>query len=65
MTECLLPPKYSMKKKLSESEKLNAQEIDRIIGMAWEDRTPFEAIYTQFGLSEQEVIVLMRRHHRH
>lgn len=54
-----------MKKKLSESEKLNAQEIDRIIGMAWEDRTPFEAIYTQFGLSEQEVIVLMRRHHRH
>jgi uncharacterized protein (TIGR03643 family) len=29
--------------------------------MAWEDRTPFEAIKAQFGLSEAEVIVLMRR----
>lgn len=37
------------------------QEIDRIIEMAWEDRTPFEAIYFQFNLSEQEVIDLMRR----
>lgn len=34
--------------------------IDRIIQMAWEDRTPFEAITAQFGLSEAEVIVLMR-----
>ncbi len=36
-------------------------EIDRIIEMAWEDRTPFEAIKYQFGLSEQEVITLMRK----
>ncbi len=40
---------------------LTDQEIDRIIEMAWEDRTPFEAIHFQFSLSEQEVIDLMRR----
>ncbi|QKG52783.1 TIGR03643 family protein [Hymenobacter sp. BRD67] len=40
---------------------LTAPHIDRIIEMAWEDRTPFEAIATQFGLSEGEVIRLMRR----
>nr|WP_297918275.1 TIGR03643 family protein [uncultured Allomuricauda sp.] len=37
------------------------REIDRIIEMAWEDRTPFEAITYQFGISEQETIELMRR----
>jgi len=36
-------------------------EIDRVIEMAWEDRTPFEAIQFQFGLKEEEVIALMRR----
>jgi uncharacterized protein (TIGR03643 family) len=35
-------------------------EKDRIIEMAWEDRTPFEAIEVQFGLSESKVIKLMR-----
>lgn len=40
---------------------LKTEEIDRIIGMAWEDRTPFDAIEAQFGLSEQRVIELMRR----
>jgi uncharacterized protein (TIGR03643 family) len=39
---------------------LNDIQIDRIIEMAWEDRTPFEAISFQFGLSEAEVIKLMR-----
>jgi len=34
---------------------------DRIIEMAWEDRTPFEAIEVQFDLSESEVIKMMRR----
>lgn len=34
---------------------------DRIIEMAWEDRTPFEAIKAQFGYSEAQVIALMRR----
>ncbi len=36
-------------------------DVDRIIEMAWEDRTPFDAIKTQFGLTEQDVIELMRR----
>ena len=40
---------------------LTPEETDRIIAMAWEDRTPFEAIEYQFGLSEQEVIELMRK----
>lgn len=40
---------------------MTATEIDRIIEMAWEDRTPFEAIALQFGISEPEVIKLMRR----
>lgn len=35
-------------------------ETDRIIEMAWEDRTPFEAIAFQFKISEKEVIALMR-----
>jgi uncharacterized protein (TIGR03643 family) len=40
---------------------LNTIEIDRIIEMAWEDRTTFEAITFQFNLKEQEVIDLMRK----
>jgi uncharacterized protein (TIGR03643 family) len=43
-----------LKKEFSEIEK------DRIIEMAWEDRTTFDAILMQFGLKEQEVIDLMR-----
>lgn len=39
----------------------NDKEIDRIIEMAWEDRTPFEAILFQFGIQEKEVIELMRK----
>ena len=41
-------------------DQLTSQEIDRVIEMAWEDRTPFEAIEFQFGFSESEVITLMR-----
>lgn len=37
------------------------KEIDRIIEMAWEDRTPFDAIYEQFDLPEKKVVLLMRR----
>lgn len=44
----------TIKKELSDLDK------DRIIEMAWEDRTTFEAIQLQFGLKEQEVIDLMR-----
>ena len=40
---------------------LTESEIDRVIEMAWEDRTPFEAIEIQFGLSESQVVNLMRR----
>lgn len=43
-----------------EKLKLTAADKDRIIEMAWEDRTPFEAILAQFGMSEAEVIKLMR-----
>ena len=39
---------------------LSEQDKSRIIEMAWEDRTPFEAIKIQFGVSEKEVIKLMR-----
>ena len=39
---------------------LSIEQIDRIIEMSWEDRTPFEAIKYQFSLSESEVIQLMR-----
>ena len=46
-----------MKKKFD----LNEEQIDRIIEMAWEDRTPFDAITDQFGLKEQDVIELMRK----
>jgi uncharacterized protein (TIGR03643 family) len=40
---------------------LSPIEIDRVIQMAWEDRTPFEAIKFQFDLSEKEVIHLMKK----
>lgn len=41
-------------------EQLDQRAIDRIIEMGWEDRTPFGAITDQFGLSEADVIKLMR-----
>jgi len=43
------------------TSELNQADIDRIIEMAWEDRTPFDAITYQFGLSEQEVKELMQK----
>ena len=39
---------------------LNSAQTDRVIEMAWEDRTPFEAILFQFNLNEKDVIKLMR-----
>ena len=41
--------------------RFTAAEQSRIIEMAWEDRTPFEAIETLYGLPEKDVIRLMRR----
>ena len=43
------------------SKELDARDVDRVIEMAWEDRTPFGAIESQFGLAEADVIALMRR----
>lgn len=40
---------------------LSAEDTDRVIEMAWEDRTPFDAIYRQFNLPEKDIIKLMRR----
>ena len=45
----------------TDKKELTERQLDRIIEMAWEDRTPFEAILFQFGLPEKEVIKLMRR----
>lgn len=41
---------------------LDESDISRVIEMAWEDRTPFEAIEAQFGLNQDRVIKLMRSH---
>lgn len=40
---------------------LSEADLSRLIEMAWEDRTPFDAIETAFGYSEPQVIALMRR----
>jgi uncharacterized protein (TIGR03643 family) len=44
-----------------EKDALTDIQIDRIIEMAWEDRTPFDAIKFQFGLTEAEVKALMKK----
>jgi len=48
-----------MKKQIIE---LDLAVIDRIVQMAWEDRTTFDAIKNQFGVDESGVIALMRKH---
>ncbi len=50
---CLSPMKIAL-------ENLSEQELDRLIEMAWEDRTPFEAIRFQYGFTQGEVIKIMR-----
>ena len=50
-----------MTKKLK-SIKFSDDEIDRIIQMAWEDRTTFDAIEKQFGINQDMVIKIMRKH---
>ena len=44
----------------ADTKEFTERELDRIIEMAWEDRTPFVAILFQFGLPEKEVIKVMR-----
>lgn len=46
--------------KIIEKYQLSEADIDRIVEMAWEDRTPFDAIKAQFGVTESEVIELMK-----
>lgn len=46
---------------LPTNESLSETAIDRIIEMAWEDRTPFDAIKFQFGLTEADVKALMKK----
>ena len=46
-----------MKKAL---KNIDLESTNRIIEMAWEDRTPFEAIFNQFNINEKELIVIMR-----
>ncbi|MCL6219485.1 TIGR03643 family protein [Zunongwangia pacifica] len=46
--------------KIAEKINLSERQIDRIIAMAWEDRTTFEAIAYQFGLTEKDVIKFMQ-----
>lgn len=48
-------------RKKYEMKNFSIENISRIIEMAWEDRTPFEAIETQFGLKENDVLEIMRR----
>ncbi len=49
-------------KKIREIEsQFSVRELDRVVEMAWEDRTSFDAIFKQFGIAEQTVIELMRR----
>ena len=45
----------------SKKQIFSEQDLGRIIQMAWEDRTPFEAIEFQFGLKEKNVVDLMRK----
>ena len=49
-------------KKAGSANTFSEEDISRIIEMAWEDRTTFEAIETQFGLNQDAVIKLMRAH---
>ena len=44
---------------ITETKQFTERELNRIIEMAWEDHTPFEAILFQFKISEKEVIKLM------
>ena len=46
---------------IAPKETLTEKDTDRVIEMAWEDRTPFEAIYYQFGLTEDKVKELMKK----
>ncbi|NQX86620.1 MAG: TIGR03643 family protein [Flavobacteriaceae bacterium] len=63
LTNCEIKLKYKDIKQhciIGREAVFKTNDIDRIVEMAWEDRTPFEAIRFQFGLLEKDVIRLMR-----
>ena len=47
--------------KIVKKYNLSERDVDRIIEMAWEDRTSFDAIEAQFGMPESDTIILMRQ----
>lgn len=47
--------------KLTQKYQLSDRDVDRIVEMAWEDRTTFDAIEDQFGVPEKDVIRLMKK----
>ncbi len=55
------PMAYMPKEENTTIKTLTPFDIDRIIEMAWEDRTPFDAIYEQFHLKEDKVKELMKK----
>jgi uncharacterized protein (TIGR03643 family) len=55
------PMAYIKLSEKKEKDQLLEEDIDRIIEMAWEDRTPFDAIEKQFGLKEADVKALMKK----
>lgn len=55
------PLSYMEEPTSPDKKKLSEKEVNRIIEMAWEDRTPFDAIAIQFGLKEPEVKDLMKK----
>jgi uncharacterized protein (TIGR03643 family) len=52
---------YSRARLWTDFQQWSDDEQSRLIEMAWEDRTPFDAIFTQYGLAEQDIIRLMQR----
>ena len=55
------PMAYMQQEEVKKKISFTPLEIDRIIEMAWEDRTSFDAIELQFGLKESEVKLLMKK----
>jgi len=45
---------------MEKKDNLNERQLNRVIEMAWEDRTTFDAIEFQFDLTEKDVIEIMR-----
>ena len=60
MTKPDLPADAITAKSEATNHAMSAADISAVIGMAWQDDTPFEAMALQFGLSEAQVIALMR-----